>query len=247
MEIFHTHIPAEYVNDSRRKAWSAYCYLYGHTLWGGIMKSLLVLILVLSFSTDAFAGRWRNRGGNQQPPQQQQTHLPAAQPRQEVPEANAAAKTTVEPLSDNKLQMDDWIIDSQEEIIAASTDKNRKVKLVRDRRLDAAAQDRQYARATWYLSLPASDSVSVSVLEAMGHGCIPLLSDLPANHELVRHGENGLVLPEGEPVLPVANLVGLDDLATRAGEVGRVNRHWVEQHGLFAPAVQGLLNRMAQL
>jgi hypothetical protein len=50
-------------------------------------------------------------------------------------------------------------------------------------RLDAAAQDRQYARATWYLSLPASDSVSVSVLEAMGHGCIPLLSDLPANHE----------------------------------------------------------------
>jgi glycosyltransferase involved in cell wall biosynthesis len=114
-------------------------------------------------------------------------------------------------------------------------------------RLDAAAQDRQYARATWYLSLPASDSVSVSVLEAMGHGCIPLLSDLPANHELVRNGENGLVLPEGEPVLPVANLVGLDDLATRAGEVGRANRHWVEQHGLFAPAVQGLLNRMAQL
>jgi hypothetical protein len=48
-------------------------------------------------------------------------------------------------------------------------------------------------------------------------------------------------------VLPVADLVGLDDLAARAGEVGRANRRWVEQHGLFAPAVQGLLNRMAQL
>ena len=114
-------------------------------------------------------------------------------------------------------------------------------------RLDAAAQDRQYARATWYLSLPASDSVSVSVLEAMGHGCIPLLSDLPANHELLGSGENGRVLPEGEPVLPVADLVALDDLAARAADIGRANRRWVEQHGLFAPAVQGLLNRMAQL
>jgi hypothetical protein len=52
--------------------------------------------------------------------------------------------------------------------------------------------------ARWYLSLPASDSVSVSVLEAMGHGCIPILSDLPANRELVDDGRNGLILAEGE-------------------------------------------------
>jgi glycosyltransferase involved in cell wall biosynthesis len=54
-------------------------------------------------------------------------------------------------------------------------------------RLDEAAQQGWYARARWYLSLPASDSTSVSVLEAMGHGCIPILSDLPANRELVEH------------------------------------------------------------
>ena len=50
-------------------------------------------------------------------------------------------------------------------------------------RLDAAAQARWYARARWYISVPRSDSVSVSVLEAMGHGCIPILSDLHANRE----------------------------------------------------------------
>ncbi|MCK7499220.1 MAG: hypothetical protein MZW92_58660 [Comamonadaceae bacterium] len=44
----------------------------------------------------------------------------------------------------------------------------------------------------------SSDSVAVSVLEAMAHGCIPLLSDLPANRELVRGGDNGLVLAQGD-------------------------------------------------
>ena len=59
-------------------------------------------------------------------------------------------------------------------------------------RLDAAAQAREYDRARWYLSLPTSDSVAVSVLEAMAHGCVPVLSDVAANHELVRDGDNGL-------------------------------------------------------
>ena len=53
-------------------------------------------------------------------------------------------------------------------------------------RLDADTQADLYRRARWFLSLPQSDSVSVSVLEAMAHGCVPILSDLPANRELVR-------------------------------------------------------------
>jgi hypothetical protein len=64
----------------------------------------------------------------------------------------------------------------------------------------------------WYLSLPASDSVSVSVLEAMGHGCIPILSDLPANRELVDDGRNGLILAEGElPTRPAGPLAAHAD------------------------------------
>ena len=58
-------------------------------------------------------------------------------------------------------------------------------------RVDAATQAGWYARARWYVSLPESDSVSVSVLEALAQGCIPLLSDLPANRELVHAGDDG--------------------------------------------------------
>ena len=110
-------------------------------------------------------------------------------------------------------------------------------------RLDAASQDAWYQRARWYLSLPSSDSVAVSVLEAMAHGCIPLLSDLPANRELVRSGDNGLLLAAG--VLP--SPADLDPLAQRADAIASANRGWVATQAMFAPAVAGFLARLRAL
>lgn len=110
-------------------------------------------------------------------------------------------------------------------------------------RLSAAEQERHYARAQWYLSLPESDSVAVSVLEAMGHGCIPLLSDLPANRELVESGRNGLIVAEGD--LPAMH--ELDALLANAKAIANDNRTWVQQHGLFAPAIARLLARLREV
>lgn len=45
-----------------------------------------------------------------------------------------------------------------------------------------------------FISIPSSDATSVSLLEAMGCGLYPVLSDLPSNREWVNHGENGLVV-----------------------------------------------------
>lgn len=110
-------------------------------------------------------------------------------------------------------------------------------------RLGPDAQSAWYDRATWYLSLPRSDSVSVSVLEAMAHGCIPLLSDLPANRELVRHGDNGLLVPTAS--LLTAN--ELQSLQTRAASIAQGNRDWVQKHAMFGPAVQGFVRRLGEL
>lgn len=110
-------------------------------------------------------------------------------------------------------------------------------------RLDAATQSGWYRRARWYLSLPASDSVSVSVLEAMGHGCIPILSDLPANRELVQDGRNGLILADGE-------LLGrqrLAPLADRADEVAAALRAWVGVHAMFPASVAAYVKRLEAL
>jgi len=110
-------------------------------------------------------------------------------------------------------------------------------------RLDATAQACAYARARWYLSLPGSDSVSVSVLEAMAHGCVPILSDLPANRELVRDGLNGLIVP-ATGLLPRAAVVAF---AAQADAAAAHNRQWVQQHALFAPCVAAFVARLRQL
>jgi L-malate glycosyltransferase len=107
-------------------------------------------------------------------------------------------------------------------------------------RLGAAEQAQWYAKARWFFSLPASDAVSVSVLEAMAHGCIPLLSDLPANRELVTSGVNGLILADSA----VPSQAGLDALLTRGAAIAEHNRGWVRQHAMFEPAVLEFLDRL---
>ena len=110
-------------------------------------------------------------------------------------------------------------------------------------RLEATTQAEHYARSRWYLSLPRSDSISVSVLEAMAHGCVPVLSELPANRELVHSGDNGLILADGALPSPAA----LQALRERGDAIGRANREWVVQHAMFGPSVQSFLARLREL
>ena len=122
-------------------------------------------------------------------------------------------------------------------------------------RLSADAQAAWYARAQWWLSLPQSDSVAVSLLEAMAHGCIPLLSDLPANREWVRSGDNGLIVADAalayvsrkDSPTPALNPAALDALLARAGAIAADNRAQVARDGLFAPVVARFLARLQEL
>jgi glycosyltransferase involved in cell wall biosynthesis len=83
----------------------------------------------------------------------------------------------------------------------------------------------------------------VSVLEAMAHGCIPLLSDLPANRELVQHGDNGAIVERDDDLL----LATLGVLLPKAQAIAGRNREWVQEHALFPPLVQRFLQRLGEL
>jgi glycosyltransferase involved in cell wall biosynthesis len=110
-------------------------------------------------------------------------------------------------------------------------------------RLNADTQAGWYGRAQWYLSLPETDSVSVSVIEAMAHGAIPILSDLPANRELVRHGDNGWILHEDE----VVSMQTLTALLNCANDISSTNRDWVQGHALFGPCVERFVERLREV
>jgi glycosyltransferase involved in cell wall biosynthesis len=51
-----------------------------------------------------------------------------------------------------------------------------------------------YTKAKLFISIPQSDATAISLLEAMAYGCIPVLSDLPANNEWIKNGENGIIV-----------------------------------------------------
>jgi glycosyltransferase involved in cell wall biosynthesis len=53
---------------------------------------------------------------------------------------------------------------------------------------------RLLSSCTAYLSVPTSDSTSVTLLEAMAFGTPCIVSDLPANREWIIDGENGIII-----------------------------------------------------
>lgn len=60
--------------------------------------------------------------------------------------------------------------------------------------LDKEQNSFYYNIARFYISIPESDATSISLLEAMAAGCIPVLSDLPANREWVENNVNGIIV-----------------------------------------------------
>lgn len=62
--------------------------------------------------------------------------------------------------------------------------------------LSSEENEAWYKRAKVYVSIPESDGTSISLLEAMGCGCLPVVSDLPANREWIDSGVNGYLVSD---------------------------------------------------
>jgi L-malate glycosyltransferase len=107
-------------------------------------------------------------------------------------------------------------------------------------RLDEATQSQWYSVARWYLSLQRGDAVPVPLLEAMGHGCVPIVSDRPAHRELVHHGRNGWVATDAQPLTYAV----VQSLMPRLTGMGQRNRDWVLRHAMFGQAVERFVARL---
>ena len=58
---------------------------------------------------------------------------------------------------------------------------------------DAKTNTAYYAKSHVFISIPISDGTSVSLMEAMSAGCVPVVSDLKVNKVWVEDGVNGIV------------------------------------------------------
>lgn len=80
-----------------------------------------------------------------------------------------------------------------------------------------------YSRSKIWISLPESDATAISMLEAMGNGCIPVVSDLPANREWIKDHDTGLLVSD------VGNFDLSDALSLDYKRLSSINRTLIEK------------------
>jgi glycosyltransferase involved in cell wall biosynthesis len=90
--------------------------------------------------------------------------------------------------------------------------------------IDASQNQSFYLGSRFFLSIPQSDGTSISLLEAMAYGCIPIVSDLPSNREWIEDNVNGIILQKGETL----NNAVLRGLQLQASDVILRNRIIIE-------------------
>jgi hypothetical protein len=96
------------------------------------------------------------------------------------------------------------------------------------------------ATAHVYASVPSSDSMSASTMEAMARGCFPVVSDLPSQDGFIDHGVTGLRVPAGDINLLAIELQrALVDAELRLRAVA-LNRKKVETEGRLSVQVDRL-------
>lgn len=75
--------------------------------------------------------------------------------------------------------------------------------------VDAAEVPAYLAAADIYVSTSVSDSSSASLNEAMACELAPVITDLPANREWIKEGENGFIVPQNDPQAMAEKIVYL--------------------------------------
>ncbi|TNF47102.1 MAG: glycosyltransferase [Bacteroidetes bacterium] len=83
-----------------------------------------------------------------------------------------------------------------------------------------------YLRSHIYVSIPSSDGTAISLLEAMAYGCIPVVSDLPANREWIEDGINGIIVKNNDLTSALDKAKNLDQKV-----VAELNRKIIRERG----------------
>jgi glycosyltransferase involved in cell wall biosynthesis len=88
---------------------------------------------------------------------------------------------------------------------------------------------RYYHMADLYISPSHVDGSSVSLMEALACGLPCLVSDIPANKEWVRDGENGWLFPDGDDRALAEKILQILASRDKLVEISRTARRTAEE------------------
>jgi len=118
------------------------------------------------------------------------------------------------------------------EILAKELEISHRVKFVGF--LSSEEQKYYYQKSTYYISIPTSDATSVSLLEAMQYGTIPIVSNIPANREWILDGVNGLYFDINQ---------NLDTIIIEKN-FDKINYNLLKNKALFSKSIAYLISKV---
>lgn len=108
--------------------------------------------------------------------------------------------------------------------------------------LTSAQLQASYTRCSVYVSFPESDGTSVSLLEAMAHGCYPVVADLPANREWIVDRLNGRIVADPADLATALEDAMTTSRSTRWREtMAPANRRLIAERALFSANIDAFL------
>lgn len=90
-------------------------------------------------------------------------------------------------------------------------------------KVDYKEMAKYYRSSDVFVSVPSCDSTSISMLEAMACGVVPVVSDLPASKEWIKDGENGFIVP-------VRNVEALADAIVKVLKNKKENNNLIREY-----------------
>ena len=104
-------------------------------------------------------------------------------------------------------------------------------------RLDQPELAAKLAVSQVYVSTSPVEGTSISLLEAMACGCLPVVADIPANRDWINHGVNGLLFPPGNANALATCLQQAFEESRLAEAAAACNPRAVASRGSFAAHV----------
>ncbi|TVP46544.1 MAG: glycosyltransferase [Mongoliibacter sp.] len=114
-------------------------------------------------------------------------------------------------------------------------------------RIDNKLLPELLAESNFYLAVPETEGVSASLFEAMASGSFPIVTDLPANRAFIRQGENGFLVPVGQPEILASKIEEYILNKDKYFDQVQLNRDFIESKVSFERNMKLIFERYLQL
>jgi len=98
-----------------------------------------------------------------------------------------------------------------------------------------------------YVSTSRTDSTSVSLLEAMARGLVPVVTDIPGNREWVEEGVNGFLFEPGDERELADRILQLVQKPAPVDAIRHMNRELLEARGIWQDNMAAIEKAFAEL